>query len=105
MERVREIASKTFTVLEHTPVSAYGFNFNCHQATELKDVRAVLARFIESLPLGLVAEPVDRRSGKINYQVARAGACSQRMSSPPMKGENMVYVAVNADYRIPNAAA
>jgi hypothetical protein len=101
MERVREIASKTFTVLDHTPVSAYGFNFNCHQATDLKDVKAVLARFIESLPLGLEAEPADRRSGKINYQVARSGRVLTTNVEPSIKGDNMVYVAVNADHRIP----
>jgi len=47
------LAGTTFNALEHTPVAAFGFNFDVQRTTAQTDVGACIARTLERAPLGL----------------------------------------------------
>jgi hypothetical protein len=51
--RILDIAARTFDTLEHTPVAAFGLNFNFKRRTHHPDSGSVLARLLEQLPIGL----------------------------------------------------
>jgi hypothetical protein len=52
LERMLEIAGRTFDTLRHTPVTAFGLNFHFLRPTGLKDVGERLAELVNCLPLG-----------------------------------------------------
>jgi hypothetical protein len=104
LDRLREIAAKTFEVLFHTPVSLYGLNFAYHRVTTSPDVKSVLATLIRALPLGLGSEPAEKSSAKINYQSTSMGRVLTTLVEPSVKGEEQLFVAINAEYRTPTPA-
>jgi hypothetical protein len=104
LERLKEIAAKTFEVLFHTPVSLYGLNFAYHRVTTLSEVNSVLATLIRGLPLGLGSEPAEKSAAKINYQTTSTGRVLTTLVEPSVKGGEQVFVAINAEYRTPTPA-
>ncbi|MDO8434941.1 MAG: hypothetical protein Q7S58_21285 [Candidatus Binatus sp.] len=103
--RIVKIADDTFSVLRHTPVSAFGFNFNHHRSTRLPKVNNTLARMVRSLPLGLISEDREESAGKLNYQHSVGGGRVITVQiEPSVRGPDQVYVAVNVEYRMTAAA-
>jgi hypothetical protein len=100
LHRLREIAEKTFEILYHTQVSAFGFNFTYHRKTSLSEVNTTLANLIEALPLGLTLNRAERRAAKINYQTTSNGRVLTIAIEPSSKGAELVYIAINAEHRI-----
>jgi hypothetical protein len=101
LQRLREIAEETFKILYHTPVSAFGFNFAHHRKTSLSRVNTTLANLVEALPLGLKPNGAERRAAKFNYSTAVDERVLTIAIEPSSKGEELVYVAINAEHRIP----
>ncbi len=101
LERLKEITERTFEKLDQTPLSAFGFNFTYHRATSLPHVNTTLANLIEELPLGLTPNRAERRAAKISYSTASDGRVLTTAIEPSSKGEGLVYVAINAEHRIP----
>ena len=85
LQRLREIADKTFEILYHTQVSAFGFNFTYHRKTSLSEVNTTLAMLIESLPIGL--KPTGRRAAKINIRLHQMDECLRSWLNPPLKAQ------------------
>lgn len=51
-DRILEVALRTFLEkLPETPLTAYGFNFDCHIKTKHKDTRPILAGLFNELPI------------------------------------------------------
>jgi hypothetical protein len=100
LERLREIAEKTFEILYHTQITAFGLNFTYHRKTPLPEVNTSLATLIEALPVGLKPERAERRAAKINYQTTSDGRVLTIAIEPSSKGADLVYVAINAEHRI-----
>src|SRR5207253_5660407 len=53
LDRMVQVAVKTFEILAHTPVSAFGFNFHFVRETPWADVGNRLAETVGHLPLYL----------------------------------------------------
>jgi hypothetical protein len=100
LQRLREIAEKTFEILYHTPVLAFGFNFTHHRKTALSQVNMALAKLVEALPLGLSPNRAARRGAKINYQTASDGRVFSIGIEPSAKGDGLIYIAINAEHRL-----
>jgi len=100
LERLREITEKTFELLYHTQIAAFGFNFTYHRKTSLPEVNTVLATLMEAVPLGLKPDRAERRAAKINYQTTSGGRVLTVAIEPSSKGADLVYVAINAEHRI-----
>jgi len=101
LSRAVAVAEKTFQILYHTPVSLFGFNFNYHRATRLPKVRNALARLVEGLPLALSAGVEEEKAGKLNYQHGGGGRVIRVSIEPSVRGDNLVYVAVNVEHSAP----
>src|ERR1700730_3850135 len=54
LSRICDVASSVFEALTHTPVSAYGINFNFHRKTNVGDTGARLAQIVDATPLALL---------------------------------------------------
>jgi len=52
LERMLDIAGRTFDTLMHTPVNTFGLNFHFVRSTGLQDVGKRLAELVNGLPLG-----------------------------------------------------
>ncbi len=98
VRRLQEIAGRTFDTLTHTPITAFGFNFRFHRATEQPSVAAVLVSRLHPKALGLVEDGVNlieiatKRNDKHCVRNVRV---AQSVLSPVH-----VFVAVNAHYRV-----
>ena len=98
MDRILTVASRIFEVLDHTPVSAYGFNFHFHRDTAVQDVGRLLGSAIEKLPLGLnlsgdIAGQLTLVSTERGHKITTNVAQSQL-------GANVVFVSLNFHYDI-----
>ncbi len=103
LSRAVEIAEKTFRVLNHTPVSAFGFNFMHHRQTRLPKVSKTLGRLIRDLPIGLMSDPSEIDAAKLNYQHATGGGRVVAVKiEPSVLGDDWLFVAINVEY--PTAA-
>ena len=57
IERLWNLAATVFDdLLKHTPVSAYGFNFNYRRSTKCNEVARILADELANTALGLMAD-------------------------------------------------
>jgi hypothetical protein len=59
LERMLDIAGRTFDTLKHTPIAAFGLNFHFVRPTGLPDVGRRLAELVNGLPLGRKATVSD----------------------------------------------
>jgi hypothetical protein len=83
MTRLLEIAQRTFSILEHTPVSVFGFNFNYQRLTRSLDVGMVLARAFTA-PLEL--KYPDTKGAQVVVHRSQPGRSIQ-MTVSPVTGE------------------
>ena len=102
MDRILAAASSVFEILDHTPVSAFGFNFQFHRETSV-DVGHILGSVVERLPLGL------KLSGDVAGQLTlMSTAKGQKTTASVAKsqlGANIVFVSLNFHYDIiPNTS-
>lgn len=98
--RAIEVAEKTFRILQHTPVTAFGFNFLHHRQTRLPKVNKTLSRLVRGLPIGIVSDPNESAAAKLNYQHAPGGGKVITVQiEPSVNGDEWIYVAINIEYK------
>jgi hypothetical protein len=98
MGRLLSVASKVFEVLDHTPVSAYGFNFHFHKDTKVENVGQRLGSVIEKLPLG------QKLSGDIAGQFLLAATSGQEKKTKSVAqsqlGKSIAFISLNFHYQV-----
>jgi hypothetical protein len=101
LPRIREVASLVFQVLTHTPVSAYGFNFNVHRETIVSNVGALLAQVIDSTRFNRLTDGGHAaRTAKIGYTLSEHGRALNISVEQSRHALNMVFLGVNAHHPI-----
>lgn len=100
LPRMREVASLVFQVLTHTPVTAYGFNFNVHCKTSVGSVGALLAQVIDSTQFELMRNSKAERIAKFAYTFSDQGRALSISVEQSRYAPNMVFVGVNAHHPI-----
>jgi len=97
--RITEIADKTFTKLNETPVSAYGFNHNYDLPTELENVGHFIATCVISAGVG----PAELKADSATVTVKQLGhECDFNIVVSPSKISNRhVQIKHNAHYITP----
>ncbi len=98
--RIRDVASIVFGALAHTPVSAYGLNFNFHRKTGVGNVGAHLAQAVDAASLNFFQESRGERSAKIGYTLSEGGRALNISVEPSVHGTDMVFVGINAHHPI-----
>ncbi len=98
--RIRDIATRVFMALGHTPVSAYGLNFSYHRRTKLGNVAVRLAQFVEAMPLGFDKFQHTERSAKIAYTTSAPGRDFNVSVEPSVRGSDVLFVGINAHHPI-----
>lgn len=97
-ERILEIAGKTFDTLMHTPVSAFGLNFQFVRHTGSEAVGRRLADLVNSLPLGRKGSATD--SATIVTTTTLADRTLQETLSEVQDTTGFVRVAYNVHHPI-----
>ena len=101
--RIREVASAVFEILTHTPVAAYGFNFNFHRKTSERNVGNRLAEIIDGTGIGILEGVSGKRSAKLGYTVS-AGTRDLNVSiESSVRAADMIFVGINAHHPIPKS--
>ena len=100
LPRIREMASLVFQVLTHTPVTAYGLNFNVHRETTVGNVGALLAQVIDSTRLELMRDSKAERKAKFAYTFSEQGRALSVSIEQSRHAPNMVFVGINAHHPI-----
>jgi hypothetical protein len=100
MMQAVQIAERTFAILKHTPVSAFGFNFTYHKETRLPKVKNVLAHLVLNLPIGLRAKAGEEQSAKLSFQHGVTGRNITVAVENSVRRDDFVYVAINFEYRV-----
>jgi len=98
--RIRDIASTVFEALSHTPVSAYGLNFNFHRGTSVGNVGARLAQIIDGTQVGFPKGIQGSRSAKVGYTVSDGARALNVSVEPSVRGNDMIFVGINAHHPI-----
>jgi hypothetical protein len=98
--KIRDIATKVFSALGHTPVSAYGLNFSYHRKTRLQDVATRLAEFVEAMSLGFDRFQQTKRAARIAYTTSHAGRDLNISVERSVRGLDSVFVGINAHHPI-----
>ena len=98
LEQTLNIASRIFEVLDQTPVSAFGFNFDFHRRTALDDVGSMLAARVASMGIGV------ETAGAISADLRFRRASKDRRITATIQsskfGPQMIYVGTNFHYDI-----
>ena len=100
LPRIRDVASSVFEALAHTPVSAYGLNFNFHRKAGVGNVGARLAQVVDATSLGFLKEGQGERSAKIGYTLSERGRALNVSVEPSARGVDMIFVGINAHHPI-----
>lgn len=93
LDRICEIASAVFKTLNHTPVSAYGFNFSFHRKTGTEKVGARFAQLVSSL--GFLSERNGERSAKIAYTLSEPPRVLNISVEQSVRAPDSVFVGMN----------
>lgn len=97
-ERIQAISSRVFAVLEHTPTSSFGLNFNFQRKTALSDVPARLFSMLRELHSVLVAPGVG--SARIVLKRDSPDRSVTVTIASSEKSTDMVSVSNNFHYQI-----
>ncbi len=97
-KRILEIASATFGLLEHTPVGAFGFNFNFHRKTVLKNVDKWLGNIACRLSIPL-APPQTTGASFSFKRIIEKGRVTV-VVEPSTKHSNSIQIRNNFHYQI-----
>lgn len=98
LDLILDAAMRVFRALEHTPINAFGFNFNFHRETRLSDVGQCLAERIVHLNIGLVPEGTP--SATLSLRNSSSSGTWNTNLSGSAHGPNAVYVGNNIHYKI-----
>jgi len=98
-QKIVEVADRTFKVLYHTPISAFGINFMHHRVVRFENVAAELGRAIRSLNLGFMHEATRPEAGKLIYETSTGDKFVTVRLEPSVSGPNQVYVAIHIERR------
>src|SRR5437773_3339894 len=80
IDRIRQIASKTFDLLTQTPLSSYSLIFHQHRLF-VRDVGPFLASLVERLPIGF-ATPGGRRAASVRQVIYESNREDQTAVEP-----------------------
>lgn len=97
--KIAEIAERTFKVLYHTPVSAFGINFMHHRLVRLENVAAELGRAVRSLNLGFIHDVTKPEAGELIYETSAGDKFVTVRLEPSVSGPSQVYVAIHIERR------
>ncbi len=100
LPRIRDVASSVFEALAHTPVSAYGLNFNFHRKAGVGNVGARLAQIVDATPLDFLKGGHGERSAKIGYTLSERRRDLNVSVEPSVRGTDMIFVGINAHHPI-----
>ncbi len=98
--RIREVASAVFDILTHTPISAYGLNFNFHRKTSEKDLGSRLAQIIDDTGIGILKGVSGSRSAKLGYTVSTESRALNVSVERSVRGADTIFVGINAHHPI-----
>jgi hypothetical protein len=98
LQRMLDIAGRTFEALMHTPISAFGLNFFFVRQTGLNDVGRRLAELINGLPLG--RRPAESDRTQITTTTASPDRQIQETVSAAPEDASFVRVAYNVNHPI-----
>jgi hypothetical protein len=100
LPRIRDVASSVFEALAHTPVSAYGLNFNFHRKAGYGNVGARLAQIVDATSLDFLKREQGERSAKIGYTLSEPRRALNVSVEPSVRGVDMIFVGINAHHPI-----
>lgn len=100
VDRVRAVAARVFTILNETPVTAFGFNVNAQIATTCDSVGAWLAQEVAGTALELELQEGALNSAQVIFQVTQQGRRFAVNVSPSGRGPEFVQVATNTHYEM-----
>ncbi len=97
VDRILDIAVRTFLEkLTETPVTAYGFNFDCHIKTKYEDTRPVFAGLFNGLPI--MPKDFEARSASFRAASGEKGRITSLQVEPSGVRDNCVFIAHNFHY-------
>jgi hypothetical protein len=96
--RMVELAGRTFDILEHTPVRAFGLNFHFVRPTGLPDVGKRLGKLVNSLPLGRRAAEDD--SAVVITSTAMPDRVIQETVTVAPGAADCAYIGYNVEHPI-----
>ena len=96
--RVMAIAGRTFDTLRHTPVSAFGLNFQFVRSTKYDNAAERIAELVNSLPLG--RRPSERDSATIVTVTPTEAGHIQETISGMLGAPNCIRITFNIEHRI-----
>ncbi len=92
--RAKEIAAKTFTILEHTPIKAFGINLDSHRQTKVVDVAKFIGEKLSKADFGVN----DLASGKVVLEKKwQQAVCKAQVERSPSDAHG-VFVQINMHY-------
>jgi hypothetical protein len=97
IDRMLEIAAKTFKVLDHTPVNAVGINANFIRQASVGNVGALLGSAARSLNLGI--ENAGTQTAEISMTWAERGRRFTAWIAPVADAPSFVSVRTNTQYQ------
>jgi hypothetical protein len=100
-DRILDLASRVFAILDHTPVGAFGFNFQTHRETAVKSVGNVLGSVVRALPLGIDLSA--DMAGQFVATLMRDGQQTTVTVAQSVLGQTLVFIHVNFHYGIATA--
>jgi hypothetical protein len=98
MDRILDVASRVFEILDHTPVSAFGFNFHFHRETAVERIGDRLAATIKRLPLGF--QLFDNAEGQLVITSTRPNQKKVVTVAQSVLGTNRAFIGFNFHYEI-----
>jgi hypothetical protein len=98
-QKTAEVAERTFKVLYHTPISAFGINFMHHRVVRFENVAAELAKAVRRLDLGFIHETDQPEAGKLIYETSTEDKFVTVRIEPSVSGPNQIYLAIHIERR------
>jgi hypothetical protein len=98
MNRILDAAAQVFKILDHTPVSAFGFNFHFHRETHVQKIGDRLAATIKRLPLGL--QLFANAEGQLSITSSLPNRKKTATVAQSVLGTNRAFVGFNFHYEI-----
>jgi hypothetical protein len=99
LERIREICSRVFEILPHTPVGSFSCNFFHHRPTLLSEVGDQLASFLKDLPIG-VTVPAKGAAASLRYRFSSEMRLLDLTIEASVRSPSMVFVGIVATHPI-----
>lgn len=97
VEKLLSFTCTVFDVLNQTPISAFGFNFDYHRHTSLATVGVFLAERVATANLGLKD---DAESADIRVRHKQGGRRITVTVQPSKSGPQFIFIGTNYHYEI-----